>query len=62
MQLSRGSFGGNTAAVPLKWEGTMMRFSEKPRRSGGLYLIETFIVVLVVLDLISVTASLAPLG
>ncbi len=59
---TRGSFGGNTAAVPLKWEGTMMRFSEKPRRSGGLYLIVTIVLVLVVLDLVVVTATLAPLG
>ncbi len=40
----------------------MMRFSEKPRRSGGLYVIATFVLVLVVLDLISVAATLAPLG
>ena len=48
--------------MPLKWEGTMMRFSEKPRRSGGLYLIATIVLVLVVLDLVVVTATLAPLG
>ncbi len=40
----------------------MMRFSEKPRRFGGLYLIVTFVLVIVVLDLISVAATLAPLG
>ncbi len=32
------------------------------RRSGSPYLIATFVLVLVVLDLIGVVASLAPLG
>ena len=40
----------------------MMRFSEKPRRSDGLYLIAIIVLVVVVLDLISVTATLAPFG
>ena len=40
----------------------MMRFSEKPRRFGGLYLIVTFVLVIVVLDLISVAATLAQWG
>ncbi len=48
--------------MPLKREGTMIRFSEKPRRSDGLYLIAIIVLVVVVLDLISVAASLAPLG
>ncbi len=59
---TRGSFGARTAAVPLKWEGTVMRFSEKPRRSDGLYLIAIIVLVVVVLDLISVMATLAPFG
>ncbi len=48
--------------MPLKWEGSMMRYSQKRRGSGSLYLIPTFILVIVVLDLISAAASLAPLG
>ncbi len=48
--------------MPLKREGTMMRFSERPRRSDGLYLIAVIVLVVVVLDLISVTATLAPLS
>ena len=48
--------------MPLTREGTSMRFSEKPRRSSGLYLIAIIVLVVVVLDLISVTATLAPLG
>ena len=40
----------------------MMRFSRKRRRFGVLYLIPTFVLVIVVLDLISVAASLAPLS
>ncbi len=48
--------------MPLKWEGTMMKFSQKRRLSGGQYVIAKFVLVLVVLNMISVVASLALLG